>query len=89
MTAGPTENASAAATQAKGESAARQHEADALAQHQASGSAVAVEAAAGPDDTAVQWTQPHGVVSGPTPDNSDENRSPNVDSPYDNRQSQG
>jgi hypothetical protein len=55
MTAGPTEDATAAATQAKGESAARKHEADAVAQHQASGSAKVVEAAATPDDTSVSW----------------------------------
>jgi hypothetical protein len=69
--------------------AAAAHDTAAQAQHRTTaGSDVAVEAAAGPDDTAVEWSQPHGVVSGPTPDNAGENRSPNVNSPYDNRQSQ-
>ena len=56
MTAGPSEDATAAATQAKGEAAAAAHEADTQAQHQASGSTVVVEQASTPDDVAVQWS---------------------------------
>jgi hypothetical protein len=42
----------------------------------------------GPEDSAVQWSEPHGILSGPTPDNAGENRSPNVSDPLDNSQSQ-
>jgi hypothetical protein len=55
MTATPAEDSTAASAQAQGETAARQHEADALAQHQASGSAMVTEQAQTPDDHAVAW----------------------------------
>ena len=56
MTASDRESQLAAAAQAQGEAAEVQHMADALAQHAISGSTVAVESAATPDDTAVSWT---------------------------------
>jgi hypothetical protein len=55
MTAGPAEDQRAAEAQARGEAAEVRHEADAQAQHQISGSTVAVESAATPDDHAVSW----------------------------------
>jgi hypothetical protein len=89
MTATPEQDHTAAQAVTAGMAAAAAHETAAQAQHRTTaGSDVAVEAAATPDDTAVQWTQPHGIVSGPTPDNSGENRGPNVSTPYDNTQSQ-
>jgi hypothetical protein len=63
VTAGPTENASAAATQAKGEAAARQHETAAQAQHSASGSEVVIEDARTPDDVSVQWSTTDNAAS--------------------------
>jgi hypothetical protein len=56
MTASNTDDQRAAAAQATGESAAAQHATAAAAQHEASGSAVAVEAARTPDHTAVSWS---------------------------------
>jgi hypothetical protein len=56
VTAGPSENAAAAAAQAAGEAAESKHMADARAQHQASGSTVVVEQASTPDDHAVSWS---------------------------------
>lgn len=85
MTAGPAENAAAAAAVAAGEAAAAKHDGAALAQHQASGSTVVAEQPSTPDDTAVQWSQPHGIVSGVSPQPT---RSPNVSTPHDNSQSQ-
>jgi predicted regulator of Ras-like GTPase activity (Roadblock/LC7/MglB family) len=55
VTAGPQQDAAAATAMAAGETAARKHDADALAQHAISGSATAVEAASTPDDHAVTW----------------------------------
>jgi hypothetical protein len=55
MTAGQQENAQAAQAQAAGEAADAGHRADAQAQHQISGSTVAVEPASTPDDHAVSW----------------------------------
>jgi hypothetical protein len=79
MTAGPAENAAAVATQAKGEAAEARHQADAQAQHQASGSTVVVEDASTADDVSVSWI-PSGdnaaqatlVPSSPPPVNSAE-----------------
>jgi hypothetical protein len=88
MTAQDRENALAAQAQAAGEAAAAKHDADAQAQHQVSGSTVAVEPAQTPDAHSVAWSEPYGLVSGSTPDNAGENRSPNVSMPYDNSQSQ-
>jgi hypothetical protein len=56
MTATPAEDALAAQTQAAGEAADARHQADALAVHEASGSAVTIEAAASSDDVAVSWS---------------------------------
>lgn len=67
MTAGPQEDQRAAAAVAAGMAAASQHETAALTQHEASGSAMVAEQASSPDDTAVQWTQPHEIVSGVSP----------------------
>jgi hypothetical protein len=83
MTAGQQENQAAAQAVAAGMAAAAKHEADAQAQHQISGSTVAVEPAATPDDHAVGWFGSDvtpGRVS-PQPSSSS-----NVDSPYDNSQ---
>jgi hypothetical protein len=88
MTAGNQENAAAAAAQTAGEAAAAKHDSDALTQHAISGSATAIEPALTPDQHAIEWTEPHGFVLGATPDNAGENRSPNVDRPLDNSQSQ-
>jgi hypothetical protein len=88
MTAGPEQDQRAAQAQAAGEAAAAQHDTAAQAQHAISGSTTAVEAAATPDSHAVQWSEPDGIVSGPTPDNAGQNRSPNVSTPTDNSQSQ-
>jgi hypothetical protein len=55
VTAGPQEDQRAANAQAAGEAAEAKHTADALAQHQASGSAVVVEDVATPDDVSVGW----------------------------------
>jgi hypothetical protein len=56
VTAEAQENTRAAQAQAAGKDAAAQHEAAALAQHQACGSAVVVESPVTPDDQAVDWT---------------------------------
>ena len=78
MTAEQRENATAASAQAAGEAAAGKHEADARAQHQASGSTVVVEQASTPDSHAVAWSnadataQPTLVPSTPPPVNSSE-----------------
>jgi hypothetical protein len=37
---------------------------------------------------AVDWFGSPGIVSGPTPDNAGQNRSPNISTPTDNHQSQ-
>jgi hypothetical protein len=73
MTAGPTEDSTAASAQSQGEAASARHLADALAQHQASGSTVVVEPAVTADSHAVSWTnadttaQPTLVPSEPRP----------------------
>jgi hypothetical protein len=73
VTAGPKQDQLAAATQAKGEAAEVRHQAEAQAQHQASGSTVVVEQAATPDDVSVVWStadttaQPTLVPSEPPP----------------------
>jgi len=53
MTAGDRENEAARQAVEAGEAAASKHEVDAVAQHEISGSTVAVESAATPDDHAV------------------------------------
>jgi hypothetical protein len=56
MTATPAEDAAAASAQSQGETAARQHEAAAQAQHRTTvGSDVTIEQASSPDDIAVSW----------------------------------
>jgi hypothetical protein len=69
VTAGNEENALATQAVAAGVAAEAAHLAAAEAQHrQVSGSAVAVEAASGPSDHAVQWTGSDlGAANGPSP----------------------
>jgi hypothetical protein len=90
VTAETEQNAASAQSVAMAESQAAAHAAHAQAMHrQVTGSGTDTsDSTRSPTDTAVQWSQPHGIVSGPTPDNSGENRSPNVGSPTDNSQSQ-
>jgi hypothetical protein len=66
MTATPEQDARAAQTQAAGEAAAAAHLAAAQAQHQVSGSSVAVEAPATSDDVAVNWTSSVDTSASPT-----------------------
>jgi hypothetical protein len=56
MTAEAQEDAAAAQAQAAGEAAEARHQADAEAQHQASGSTVVVEQPSTPDAQAVAWS---------------------------------
>jgi hypothetical protein len=56
MTATPDQDQLAAQAQAAGEAAEARHQSDALAVHEASGSAVTIEAAAPSDDVAVSWS---------------------------------
>jgi hypothetical protein len=76
MTATPSEDALAAATQAKGEAADRRHQTDSWAQHAIAGSSVVVEQASLTDDISVQWSpadttaQPSLQPSSPPPVNS-------------------
>jgi len=86
MTAGPAEDTAAAAAMAAGEAAHVKHMAAAQAQHRISGSTVAVEDAATPDDIAVSWFGTDNATGpGPSPQPSP---SPNVADPLDNSQSQ-
>jgi hypothetical protein len=88
VTAGPDQNQRAGQAVSQGETAAHAHETAAQAQHRISGSTVAVETAATPDDHAVGWFGSNVTPAGPTPNNSGQNRSPNVSDPLDNSQSQ-
>jgi hypothetical protein len=78
MTAGPEQDALAAQAQGAGERAEARHQAEALAQHQSSGSAVVVEQALTSDDISVVWSvgdttaQPTLIPSQPPPVNSSE-----------------
>jgi hypothetical protein len=85
MTAGPREDQRAGQAVAAGEAAAQAHEAAALAQHQASGSAVVVESPTTPDGQAVAWFGSDVTPAGVSPQPSS---SPNVADPLDNSQSQ-
>jgi hypothetical protein len=90
MTASSEQAAAAGTAQQGGEGDARAHAAHAEAmQSSISGSEVETsDSGRGPEDSAVQWSEPHGLVTGPTRDNAGENRSPNVSDPLDNSQSQ-
>jgi hypothetical protein len=66
VTAGPSENAAAAAAMAAGQEAELRHMANARQQHEASGSTVVIEDAAGPDDTAVDWPGSSAGAAAPT-----------------------
>jgi hypothetical protein len=68
MTAESTENQLAGQAFAAGVAAQGQHMRDAEAQHQVSGSAVAVEQASEPSDHAVAWTgSDNAAGNGPSP----------------------
>jgi hypothetical protein len=68
MTADARENQQAAAAVAAGEAAEAKHMADALVQHQISGSATVVEDAATTDDVSVPWFgSPDHPPAGPSP----------------------
>jgi hypothetical protein len=76
MTAIPDQDALAAQAQGAGEAAEARHQAEALAQHQSSGSATVIEQALTADDIAVTWStvdtgaSPTLVPSSPPPVNS-------------------
>jgi hypothetical protein len=81
----PQEVALAREAQARGESAASQHVADALAQLGVPGGGTVVEAPSTPDDVAVKWT---GTPGEPATVSPQPTSSPNVTNPLDNSQSQ-
>jgi hypothetical protein len=56
MTATPSDDATAASAQARGEAADSRHRTDALGQHGVSGSAMVAEQPSTPDDISVAWS---------------------------------
>jgi hypothetical protein len=87
MTASPTEDQRASQAVAAGMAAAAAHDSAAEQQHRTTtGSDVAIEAAASPDDVSVPWFgSDNHPGRGPT---QPQTHSPNVERPTDNSQSQ-